>query len=171
MIILEHNEIWEWYREHGTRHEVRSDGVNTVIPILKEFKHQQHLVFNPDGKPRSQIHTVDKCLSAVGSWNECLVVLTLWDIWPSSEDWPRFYAWRAKHLVKRSLDTAPGHLFQQNETSEVRELLSQAFEYGWEGYVFFCNQASSFDSILFFSHDDWLEIRSDQKILLESGAA
>jgi hypothetical protein len=30
-------------------------------------------------------------VTRLGEWDECLVVITLWNVWPSSEDWPTFY--------------------------------------------------------------------------------
>src|SRR5215831_10269720 len=55
-------------------------------------------------------------VSRLGEWDECLVSITLWGVWPSSEDWPAFYAWRAARGERRSIQVAPGHEFARGES-------------------------------------------------------
>lgn len=66
-------------------------------------------------------------VAALGTWDECLVWITLWGVWGSGEDWPEYYAWRGSLGERRSLDVAPGHRFDRDEVA----LLTQLLELVW----------------------------------------
>jgi hypothetical protein len=56
-------------------------------------------------------------------------------VWPSSEDWPAFYAWRGALGERRSLEKAPAHRFVSGEVELLGELLTLAMENAWDADV------------------------------------
>ncbi len=94
----------------------------------------------------------------LGPWDECLVRITLWGVWPSSEDWPRFYAWRGTLGERRSLNVAPGHRFDRDETSLLTALLTLVMGSAWDADVL-CSIGGRADlKRAKVSHDEWYEI-------------
>lgn len=166
MRALQDNEIGEWYRHHGLEQEVEGDGRRTNRPAnLSRFSFHEQFEFNARGNASGLRNVADKTLRAAGSWDECLLVMLWWGVWPSAEDWPRFYGWRGTHGVRSSLEIAPGHLFSKTELPDLGELLNQVFEFGWECHVFFVSE-DSIRSHVFVSHDGWLKMDSDSELTL-----
>lgn len=166
MKILWSNEVSEWYRENNLDNYVDSKGLTYDKPILPNFLHSDKLIFNTQGNAPHQDIVVENIISGMPEWSECLVVLTLVGVWPSAEDWPRFYKWRGKNGSRFSVNDAPGHLFYYSDIIELKELLTQIFEFGWEGYVLFKSKESNVDTIVFVSHDGWLEVKSNLDFVL-----
>jgi len=152
---------------HGMMEEVDANGRHTVRPkAVPELPFQERLEFNTRGNAPDLSRVAERVLGAAGSWQECAVVLVLWGVWPSAEDWPRFYAWRGRHGVRLSLEDAPGHLFRGDEHRELAELLTQTFDFGWECHAFFSADDSSMQSHVFVSHDGWLRFASNARSTL-----
>ena len=98
----------------------------------------------------------------LGTWDECMLWVTEWDVWVDKEDWPRFYSWRARYSEKRSLAAAPGHVFQPGETLELQRLLSHALQCGWDTVVLPSNESSPTGTRLRTSHDEWYEFMHEK---------
>jgi hypothetical protein len=97
---------------------------------------------------------------ALGSWDECLLWITLVGVWPSGEDWPAFYAWRGARGERRSLDVAPGYLFSEGEEDLLHAVLAQTFENAWDAYVLPVARSASPSMRARVSHDEWVEVQS-----------
>jgi len=164
MKILWSNEVSEWYRENNLENYVDPKGINYDEPVLPKFLHKERLEFNTQGNIPKQDIIVEDFISKIPEWIECLVVITQLGVWPSAEDWPRFYSWRGKNGSKFSVNDAPGHLFNFSDISELKELLTQVFEYGWEGYMLFKFNEPNINIAVFISHDGWLEVKSNNDI-------
>jgi hypothetical protein len=166
MKIFWSNEVWEWYRNNNLQNFIDEKDIYYNEPVLPEFVYKDKLLFNVEGNRPNQDVIVESVLSNLIGWTECLVIITQWGVWPSAEDWPRFYSWRGNNGSKFSLYDAPGHLFNLTDFSELKELLTQVFEFGWEGYLLFKSNNSVVDPIVFVSHDGWLEVKSNFHISL-----
>jgi hypothetical protein len=91
-------------------------------------------------------------------WDECVVWIRNWGIWPSSEDWPRYYAWRGGLGECRSLQVAPGHRFELAEQDLLTELVARIMENGWDADVL-CSRSGRADRLRGkICHDEWYEI-------------
>src|ERR1700687_135238 len=49
----------------------------------------------------------------------CLLWVTTWGVWPSSENWHLYYRLRQSHADHRLIHEAPGHLFLQFEEADL----------------------------------------------------
>jgi hypothetical protein len=166
MKILWSNEVWGWYRKNNLEEYVNSKGQHTDEPVLPEFLNSARLEFNTKGNEEHQDIIVENFLGGMTEWDECLVVITLLGVWPSAEDWPRFYNWRSSNGSRFSVSDAPGHLFYSTDILELKLLLTQIFEFGWEGYMLFKSCQSKVDTIVFISHDGWLKVNSNLSFTL-----
>lgn len=84
----------------------------------------------------------------------CLLWVTGWAVWPSSENWHLYYRLRQSYEDYRLLNEAPGHLFLQYEGADLISFLQVGLLAGWDmhliptaGYV-----------RAFVSHDEWVEL-------------
>jgi hypothetical protein len=152
MQCLEDNVIATWAEEHGLR---RGEGFKVELPELtahpmKEYAH--------GARSGTEQQAARDLLAALGAWDECLVWITLWGVWASSEDWPEFYAWRGALGERRSLEIAPGHLFQFGERESLGELLELVMKNAWDADVL-CSQNGRADQIRArISHDEWYQV-------------
>jgi len=147
--FLEFNEIREWFDERGfpldAAGTLRQDP--SYVRVLR--------VTMSDVVPAAT-----ECSRRLGVWDECLLWITLWGVWPSSEDWPKYYQWRGMHGERRSLDVAPGHLFKRSDFAGFEELLGIVIENGWEGHVLPIAGLLPSTSRAFVSHDEWIDVFS-----------
>ena len=156
MRFLESNELTEWCRDRGL--PVLEDRHPLEVPSLVKrgrtpFTFSNH---NPTNRP----DFVRACITALGDWDECLLWITCFGIWPSSEDWPAFYALRGQVGEKRSLDIAPGHFFQKSDAALLVQFIDSVVANAWDAYVIPVRADVPTDRRLFLSHDEWAEIES-----------
>lgn len=156
MRILEDNEVWLWCAERGIQLNDK-ESRPTEDPSLG---HRLRAQYATGKKSRQEAAFASACVQALGQWDECLLWITLWGVWPSCEDWPRFYNARGQRGARRSLDVAPGHLFGQNDASDLIEFLTMVFEFAWDAFVLPAYVGVDQRMRIEISHDDWLELRS-----------
>src|SRR5262249_49955326 len=65
------------------------------------------------------------------SFESCLLWVTEWGIWPSSENPHLFYRLRQTYSENRPLDEAPGHLFLKDEVPDLTSFISVGIICGW----------------------------------------
>jgi len=147
MRFLEESEIQNWCNSHG---------IALDLPFTSERRVQY------SGKDQSAAATPisKECVDSLGDWSECLLLVAEWGIWPSSEDWPAYYEARGFFHEKRSIDIAPGHLFDNLDSNLLVEFLTLVIQNGWNAYVLPVLNGNAGTSLVYVSHDDWLEFRS-----------
>jgi hypothetical protein len=152
MEFLERNQISEWAAQRGLE---RGEGFDIRLPDLVSRGRKAYARGGRSGRER--VAAAD-LVQGLGTWDECLVWIRLWGVWPSSEDWPRFYAWRGGRGERRSLEVAPGHRFDSGESSLLSELLTLIMENAWDAEVM-CSRSGRADTLRAkISHDEWYEI-------------
>jgi hypothetical protein len=152
MEFLELNQICEWAKEHGL------DCGEDFALRLPELPSCGRRVYAAGGHSGRESAMADDLVKELGRWDECLVRITLWGVWPSSEDWPRFYAWRGSLGERRSLRIAPGHQFDRDETPTLTALITLVMENAWDADVL-CSIAGRADlRRAAISHDEWYEV-------------
>ena len=84
----------------------------------------------------SDIVTTTTLAGAITSYvDECLLWVTQWGVWPSSENFHVFYRVRESYGERRLLYNAPGHLFLKHETADLQAFVESAFLCGWDFYL------------------------------------
>jgi hypothetical protein len=94
----------------------------------------------------------------------CLLWMTEWAVWPSSENLHLYYRVRQSYGDQRLLHEAPGHLFLAHEVEDLTTFLHLSMLFGWGGFVL--PQARYVR--VFFSHDEFVELHADDAANLES---
>jgi hypothetical protein len=85
--------------------------------------------------------------------NQCLLWVTSWGVWESSENWHLYYRLRQSYKDSRLLEEAPGHLFLEFETHDLVSFLQVGLTAGWDMHLL----PSGGYSRAFMSHDGWVE--------------
>jgi len=67
--------------------------------------------------------------------SKCLLWITAWGIWPSSENLHLYYRLRETYGDRRLLEDAPGHLFLEHERTDLVSYLQLGITFGWDMYV------------------------------------
>ena len=152
MEFLELNQICEWAEQHGLK---CGESFALQLPELPSSGRQMYAAGRRTGRESA---IADDLVKQLGTWEECLLRITLWGVWRSSEDWPRFYAWRGSMGERRSLRTAPGHRFDRDEIPLLAALITLVMENAWDADVL-CSIGSRADlSRAAISHDEWYEV-------------
>ena len=86
--------------------------------------------------------------------DNCLLWITEWGIWRSSENLHLYYKLRQAYGDNRLLEKAPGHIFQKFESSDLTTFLELSMLFGWGGYLL----PTEGYSRGFISHDEWAEL-------------
>lgn len=149
MRFLEEPEIQDWL----LRRRIRIDppfGVEARAEVRRR------------ARPATLLAAAERCLAPLGAWRECLLLVTEWNVWPTGEDWPAYYAARGAQGEKRSLDVAPGHLFQAREAPLLAGFLAMVFAHGWDALVLPAGKDPSAGPFLSISHDGKLEYRASR---------
>lgn len=90
--------------------------------------------------------------------NVCIYV-SGWGVWSSSENLDLFYGYRRSFGENRTLMEAPVHLFERSEEDTFVSILSMAFYFVWDAWVF----DTEGKALVRISHDEWLEVRTNDK--------
>lgn len=83
----------------------------------------------------------------------CLLWVTGWGVWPSSENWHLYYRLRQSYGDERLLEEAPGHLFLDFEAGDLVSFLELGIVFGWDMHVM---PAAGYGRV-FISHDEWAQ--------------
>ncbi len=151
MRFMEINEIEEWCRDRGV--VLAADGSLSDDPTLSHRKRVSYAEGRRSG--REPAITV-ACARALGRWDECLLWVRGWGVWPSGENWPAYYALRGSQGERRSLDTAPGHSCGPGEQELFVRFLAQVMENAWDADVLIVPKIRR----IHVSHDEWVELSS-----------
>lgn len=159
MRFLEINEVWEWCGRTGFPLDAHSRLVDD--PTLTERIKWLYASGERSGREPG---LAEDAVAALGSWDECLLWITEWGVWPSTEDWPRYYAARGALRERRSLETAPGQLFGLSERALLVEFLTQVMENGWDAWVLPTLGDRSLGRRVEISHDEWIELTAREPV-------
>ena len=85
------------------------------------------------------------------------IYISGWGVWESSENLDLFYGYRRSFGENRTLVEAPVHVFQHGEESAFASILSMALYFVWDAWVF----DTEGNALVRISHDEWLEVRTN----------
>ena len=153
--FLELNEIWEWCAERDIEVEDR-----TLPASDSRLSHVVRTQYASGQRSGRESAVALACARALADWDECLLWVTQTGIWPSSEDWPAYYALRGERGERRSLEEAPGHWFPGGEEEQFTQFLAAVMENGWDAYVLPALRGTQTGVRLRISHDEYVELQS-----------
>jgi hypothetical protein len=155
MTFLEDIVIRDWCRERGFALGPKDELViDPSVAILECRSYGQQA--NP---AVPECETAAWCVGALKEWDECLLWVTAWGLWPSSENWPAYYSARGVQGERRSLEIAPGHLFGVGETDLLTHFVRLVLENAWDAYLLGAGHGRRNRIHAIVSHDEWIEIR------------
>lgn len=158
MRFIHLNECAEWCRRHGAS----ADDV-FALESDPELRQIGRIVFAPSGSIGLEAAAAETCLQAVTPFDEVLLWIAEWGAWPSSEDWPRFYAARGRRGERQSLEEKPGHLFAADERADLAEFLLIVLDHGWGGHILAMHH-NRIDRRIRVSHDGWIDLQADRSM-------
>jgi hypothetical protein len=142
-------------------------GRSMLLPFGDRPERQPHLpslrVRLPQGAHR--FYGLSEFLARVvpTSGDACLLWMTGYGIWPSSENTHLYYRLRASYGDRRLLHEAPAHLCLKHEREDLATMVQLALLFGWDGYVL----PDSDHLAAFCSHDEFVELYSRDANRLE----
>ncbi len=162
MRFIETNEIHAWIQERAinldSRERFQIPGASLVLSKS----------FGQAVEPRGQEETVaSACVESIGRWDECLLWVQEWGVWPSSENWPAYYEARGQQGERRSLRKAPGHLFMPGDEPLLVRFLCLVLENAWEAQLVSVLGGRP-RSHVSLSHDEWIDVWASVEPPLQS---
>jgi hypothetical protein len=108
----------------------------------------------------SQSFWLSRCVeSALQPRNDCLLWVTNFGTWPSSENYHLYYRLRQSYGDFRLLGEAPGHLCLGYEQPDVISLIQICLLFGWDAHLI----PTVGYAQAFISHDEWIAIGFDDR--------
>ncbi|MES2460420.1 MAG: hypothetical protein V4671_07540, partial [Armatimonadota bacterium] len=100
------------------------------------------------------------CLDVIGTWDTCLLWVTLTGVHAYWEDWPAFYALRGEDGERNSLGETPGHLFNWEERDRWARYLDLVVSNLWDAWILPTIQGQPETVRLRTSHDGCIDLWS-----------
>jgi len=92
----------------------------------------------------------------------CLLWITRWGAWPSSENWQLYYRLRESYSDFRLLSEAPGHLFLQYEKHDLVSFLEIGIISGWKMHLI-----PTVGYGRAYVHEEWVDFAMEDSSQLE----
>ena len=102
--------------------------------------------------------------SSLRPWSRCLLWVTEWGIWPSSENWHLYYRLRQSYSDCSLLEDKPAHLLLAHETADLATLLHLGLSFGWGMHLLTPGDHAR----IFVSHDGWVGFSFRDKSALKT---
>ena len=103
-------------------------------------------------------------VSATEYFDDCLMWVVEWGIWPSSENLHLYYKLRQSYGERTLLLETPGHFFLGHERSDLASFVQLAVLFGW-GFHLLTFPANHWT---FVSHDEYLVVSADDQSTLDA---
>jgi hypothetical protein len=122
-----------------------------------ELKHMHQVRFllpQTPGQVAWLCQFISSCLTPRAN---CLLWISEWGVWPSSENWHLYYRLRQSYGDQRLVQEAPGHLFLDYEEADLVSFLELGILNGWDMHLLpVLNYGGSDTARAFVSHDEWV---------------
>ena len=94
---------------------------------------------------------------AVDEWESCLLWITTYGVWPSSENLHLYYRFRDSYRETSHLDERPALLALKHESVDVESFLHLAILFIWDAYLVTLEDYAR----VFVSHDGFATVSSE----------
>jgi hypothetical protein len=150
MWYLTKEESQAWCQGHALRLD------EAAHPIISDRAHS--VTTSLSGVNWSRLTWLSEFLASyLEPFDECLLWVTLWGVWGSSENLHLYYRMRESYGDRRQLAAAPGHLFAKHEGADLATFIQLALIFGWDFYLL----TSPAYHMAFVSHDEFIEFYTD----------
>ena len=104
-------------------------------------------------------------ISCLGPFRNCLLSVTEFGIWPSSENSHLYYRLRSSYGDNRLIGEAPGLYFLDYEAVDLTTFVDLIIQFGWGAHLVSVPSSPS----IFIAHDGWarIETKEAQKNIIE----
>ena len=157
MWFLTNEESQNWSKRSGF-------GLNEADrPIIKPRAHS--VTKSLAGMKWSRLTWLSRSIAEYAEpFDECLLWVTLWGVWSSSENLHLYYRLRENYGDRRQLPTAPGHLFATHEGADLATFIQLGLMFGWDFYLL----PSPDHHVAFVSHDEFIQFQTDDATAAEA---
>jgi hypothetical protein len=93
---------------------------------------------------------------AVGPWESCLLWITTYGVWPSSENLHLYYRFRSSYRETSHLGERPALLALKHEAVDMESFLHFAVLFGWDAHLVTAEDYAR----VFVSHDGFATVSS-----------
>src|SRR3954469_6769378 len=125
-------------------------------PMIDQMDHAIHAVLT--SRNWAELTSFSEMLVRfVQPFHSCLLWVTTWGVWSSSENWHLFYRLRESYGERRLLDDSPAMLFLSHEATDLTTFVELALIFGWDFYLLPLEQYG----IVFVSHDEYLDMHTN----------
>lgn len=156
MKCLETTEANDWIKLN----RIHVDELGRQPHSVNGLKKRRFSVPNHAGKHASFCNLV---VNSLQPWRRCLLWITQWGIWESSENWHLYYRLRQSYDDRRLIEEAPAHFFLDYEGHDLVSFIQIALSNGWD----FSLLTDSGYSSAFVSHDEWIDVVMQDEAELE----
>jgi hypothetical protein len=125
--------------------------------IIRKGQAESHAVrINTSGQTIATYEIANKIVRWFGLTRSCILWVTEFGVWPSSENLHLYYKLRNSYGDYRTLTDAPGHLFLSYETVDLITFIDLLIQFGWGGFLL----GTPNHNYITISHDKWILIES-----------
>jgi|ERR1700730_3437456 len=146
--------------EWSKLHRIHVDEQGRQLHSVSGLKKRRFSVPSDASKHASFCNLVANSLQP---WRRCLLWITQWGVWESSENWHLYYRLRQSYDDRLLIEEAPAHLFLDYEGHDLVSFIQIALSNGWD---FSLLSDSGYPSV-FASHDEWIEVVMQDEAELE----
>ncbi len=139
-------ECCDWCKQRGLEVDDDRRGIRNT------FAHSMTTRIPPESRRHAILSRY--LIHVLPQWDNCLLWVTTWGVWPTEENEPIYNHLRSGYGDNRPLIEAPGHLFDQSEKEDAVGFLRLVFTYGRDAYLIPSNSTT----MVFVSHDEYVDV-------------
>lgn len=160
MFLFTKNESVDFLKSYG-----KSPDDWAIFERMGQLKDSKVVDFS-EKKPFDFLSFSQKLVDSLGLYDECLMLVTGYGTWSSSENWHLFYQLRLSYGFDAHIRNKPGHLFLRTEKSDLVTYIYLSMLFGWDFHVVpvMCHS----NAHIYVSHDEWLRFYSENEELLST---
>jgi len=149
MWCLTREEAERWFEGCGGKCGPRGPNIDHAKHAIQESLAERNW---------AQLTNFSQCLvKFVQPFDHCLLWVTTWGVWRSSENLHLFYRLRDSYGERRQLPDAPGMMFLAYEGADLATFVELALIFGWDFYLLPLERYGT----AFVSHDEYLQLFTD----------
>jgi hypothetical protein len=111
--------------------------------------------FQYERQAAHEIHIARKITEWINPYDECILWIREYGIWPSHENWFLYERLRSSYGDTAKIAEAPLHVFYSTESNDLTTFLELALRFGWGGDIIYKPKIKPTPLYLRFNHHGW----------------